>query len=290
MRNNLLLLPLAALMAAVTEGARLNALVYRGPAACEGCPEAVAELLESSPWKFNVAFAGPEEDIDVDEHSLKDLDDAWRRVKKYKKPLQDFVSSGGHYLGFCLGAYLAGHSPGFGLLPHGSDTDSECEQPESQVTSDEDTVIQVDWTFVSGKTEKNRWLYFQEGPLITGLDEMLRDASRGRILARYSKSGDIAAAVTPYGNGWVGLVGPHPEATQDWYSDEGINNPDGISFDVGYDLIAATLNGGRLNGTGTDRKTQTQSLAAASSTAAAVDQRYTNPFAQVMDAVGLSRP
>ena len=48
-----------------------KALVYRGPASCEGCPEAVAELLESSPLKFQVSFAGPTEDIDIDEHTLK---------------------------------------------------------------------------------------------------------------------------------------------------------------------------------------------------------------------------
>lgn len=33
---------------------QLQALVYRGPAACDGCPEAVAKLLKSSPSKFNV--------------------------------------------------------------------------------------------------------------------------------------------------------------------------------------------------------------------------------------------
>lgn len=50
-----------------------KALVYRGPAVCEGCPESVADLLKDSPWNFTVSFAGPNEDIDVTEKSLKDV-------------------------------------------------------------------------------------------------------------------------------------------------------------------------------------------------------------------------
>ncbi|KAJ4325185.1 hypothetical protein N0V84_003567 [Fusarium piperis] len=236
-----------------------KALVYRGPASCQGCPEAVAELLESSSLKFQVSFAGPTEDIDINEQTLKgvqvyahpgggdDLEESWPSLKKYKKPLRDFVSSGGYYLGFCFGAYLAGDSPGFGLLPRGSNTDAETSQDNAQVTSSKDTVIEVDWTFVSGKTEKKRWMYFQEGAAITGLEEKrLRDDSSGRILARYSQNGDVAASVTRYGKGWVGLVGPHPEANDEWYSTENFTNPDGINFDIGYDFIAAALNGGKI--------------------------------------------
>lgn len=50
-----------------------KALVYRGPATCEGCPESVADLLQHSPWNFSVTFAGPDENIDVTEQSLKDV-------------------------------------------------------------------------------------------------------------------------------------------------------------------------------------------------------------------------
>lgn len=52
-----------------------RALVYRGPAACDGCPEAVAGLLASFPPRgFGVAFAGPGEAVDVDEASLAGVD------------------------------------------------------------------------------------------------------------------------------------------------------------------------------------------------------------------------
>ena len=177
--------------------------------------------------------------------------------------MQDFVSNGGRYLGFCLGAYLAGHSPGFGLLPKKADTDSEIEQPGSQVTNDDDTVIQVDWTWSAGskagQTTKDRWIYFQEGAVIQGL----KPSKTAFILGRYSKSGGVAASLNKYGNGWVGLVGPHPEANQKWceymldesentgeatltstVDDEDITAPDGLQYDIGYDLIEATMAGG----------------------------------------------
>jgi glutamine amidotransferase-like uncharacterized protein len=135
---------------------------------------------------------------------------------------------------------------------------SEIDNPKSPVQNDEDTVIQVDWNFRNGSTKNNRWLYFQEGAYITEFN-----ASEGQILARYSKSRDIAASVTKYGQGWVGLTGPHPEADQTWCKcclsfdidcttmanvlilDDAaeIKNPDGISRDFVLDFLAATLAG-----------------------------------------------
>ena len=37
------------------------ALVYRGPAALPGCPEAVAQALRRSRWGLDVRFVGPRE-------------------------------------------------------------------------------------------------------------------------------------------------------------------------------------------------------------------------------------
>ena len=145
-----------------------------------------------------------------------DLDDAWAHTKDYAESIRDFVARGGRYLGFCLGAYLAGHTPGFGLLPRKADTDAEVSLKNAQVTTDEDTVIQIDWTYASGSksgtTIRNRWIYFQEGAVIRGI----KDDPDTFILARYSRSGRVAASVNKYGDGWVGVIGPHPEATQEW--------------------------------------------------------------------------
>lgn len=107
---------------------------------------------------------------------------------------------------------------GYELLPKGTMTVEECEQDDAQVTDTEDTVIQVDWTFTTGPDageKSKRWLYFQDGAAIEFKGDAAT-ANGGKILGVYSSSGDIAATVTPYGNGSVGVVGPHPEATKDW--------------------------------------------------------------------------
>lgn len=49
---------------------RPRALVYRGPATTKGLPEAVAQLLESSPRNFDVAYAGPDEAVHISAESL----------------------------------------------------------------------------------------------------------------------------------------------------------------------------------------------------------------------------
>lgn len=144
-----------------------------------------------------------------------DLDPAWKHTKKYKKIIRNYVSQGGRYAGFCLGAYLAGKDRGFDILPPGSNATDEIDQPGTQVPDERDTVIQVDWAFQTGKrkgeADKGRWVYFQDGAVI----QLLHEGS-ATILGRYSSNGDVAASVTPFGKGWVGVVGPHPEADELW--------------------------------------------------------------------------
>lgn len=228
---------------------RPQALVYRGPATCKGCPEAVANLLEFSPRHFEVHYAGPEEEIQInlenlqnvelyaqpggddgticrhnsfqsylqaDNARLTDLDEAYEQLKQYRPAIRVFVKNGGRYLGICLGAYLAGWTPGFGLLPKKSDADQEIKRKRTQVKNEDDTVIQVDWTWSAGsqagRTTTNRWMYFQDGTVIVGF----RSSANSFVLGRYSKTGDVAASLNQYGEGWVGLIGPHPEASQEW--------------------------------------------------------------------------
>lgn len=136
-------------------------------------------------------------------------------MKKYKQAIRDFVTRGGRYAGFCLGAYLGGRNPGFALLPPHCDTNEECIQPGAQVTNRRNTVIQVDWRFQTGpekgERQNGRWMYFQDGAVME-----LSPNACAIILGTYSSNGNIAASVTPFGNGWVGLVGPHPEADRSW--------------------------------------------------------------------------
>lgn len=53
---------------------RPRALVYRGPAGHGDLSEAVAQLLESSPRRFEVQYAGPKEAVDVTRESLASVE------------------------------------------------------------------------------------------------------------------------------------------------------------------------------------------------------------------------
>ena len=73
---------------------------------------------------------------------------------------------------------------------------------------------------------------FEDGPVFL-LAPGARDVT---VLARYS-GGGIAALTAPFGAGCVGVVGPHPEATSDWYRDAGLRTPHDQPADLGHDLI-----------------------------------------------------
>ena len=208
--------------ATAPKGKRLYALVYRGPAASAGCPESAAALLESSHLGIDVDFVGPSEDIELTAKALRHadiyvqpggdgLDESWPHMRTYRSVMQDYVHNGGRYIGICLGAYMAGHNPGFDLLDPDDDANEEVSRRGAQVKNpDEDTVIQVDWHFASGRVDKGRWLYFQDGAAFK-----LDNNSSARVLGRYSSNGDVAAAVSKFGRGYVGVIGPHPEADEE---------------------------------------------------------------------------
>jgi glutamine amidotransferase-like uncharacterized protein len=214
------------------------ALVYRGPASSPGCPEAVAALLTSTPWTFDVRYVGPEEDLPLSQASLAgaalyaqpgggSLKRGYRHLRRHRGAIRDFVRSGGRYLGFCLGGYLSGATPGFALLP--GDTDRYIASAAATVTSDKDTLVQVRWR------GRQRTLFFQDGPCFT-----VEPGENVQVIATYPNGG-IAALVTRFGSGRVGVVGPHPEATEDWFADAGIEITDRLGTDLGRDLIDAVM-------------------------------------------------
>ncbi|MGV1038007.1 MAG: BPL-N domain-containing protein, partial [Candidatus Nanopelagicales bacterium] len=219
-------------------GARPLALVYRGPASCPGCSEAVANLLRTSKFDFRIQYIGPRERTKLVTASFVGAtlyaqpggDTSVARANRLmgsasKQAIKSFVFHGGHYLGFCQGAYLAGSSPGMGLLSPGN-TGQYIATKRATTHSTTDTVVPIRW---GGQT---RSVFFQDGPYMT------RSGVRGeRVLARYS-NGRIAALVKPYGKGRVGVVGPHPEAPQRWFRQAGIasKDADGLDGDLGRSL------------------------------------------------------
>ncbi|MFF4866077.1 BPL-N domain-containing protein [Streptomyces sp. NPDC002405] len=217
-------------------GRRPLALVYRGPASSPGCPEAVAGLLSSGPWNLDVRFTGPNEALPLSAGLLSQallyaqpgggtLASAYRRLRWRRRAIRGFVRDGGRYLGFCLGGYLAGATPGFALLP--GDTDQYISSPGATVHEESDTLITVTWR------GRPRTVFFQDGPLFD-LDEHA-DAT---VLATYD-NGAPAALVTRFGRGRVAVTGPHPEATTDWYTDHGL--PVHHTLDLAMDLVESVM-------------------------------------------------
>jgi glutamine amidotransferase-like uncharacterized protein len=213
-----------------------RALVYRGPASCEGCAEAVAALLAGSRWGFDVRYVGPTEELPLCEATLENADlyaqpgggdsvkRAYRQMKRFAPAITQFTQAGGHYLGICMGAYLAGSWRGFGFLP---DTDQYITSPGATVRTNRDTVVAVEWR------GRLRHMFFQDGAVLSPP----ADETGVMIVARYAGNGEIAALVAPFGTGRIALCGPHPEAPEEWYRSHGLTNPDGITSDLGRDLI-----------------------------------------------------
>jgi glutamine amidotransferase-like uncharacterized protein len=206
------------------------ALVHRGRGSA-GCAEAVAGLLRGSPRGFDVRYVGSR---DLTAGLLSGaavyaqpggggLRPAWWRLRRHRRAMREYVAAGGRYLGFCLGGYLAGATPGFGLLP--GDTDQYITSAGATVTSTVDTLVEVEWR------GRRRELFFQDGPAFS-VD------STANVLARYP-NGEVAALVAGFGDGRVGVVGPHPEATDDWFDDAGLARRP--AADLGHDLIEEVM-------------------------------------------------
>ncbi len=213
------------------------ALVYRGPATTPGCPEAVADLLLAAEHGFDVRFVGPREDVDLGAEVLASaalyaqpgggtLGRAFRKLRRHRDAIRAFVAGGGGYLGFCLGGYLAGATPGFGLLP--GDTDQYIVSCGATVQHDGNALVTVNWR------GQARELFFQDGP------QFLVESKKTTVLAHYP-NGTVAAMVARFGDGRVGVVGPHPEASHDWFADAGLPAPQPLGVDLGLDLVNAVM-------------------------------------------------
>jgi glutamine amidotransferase-like uncharacterized protein len=224
-------------------GGRHLALVYRGPASTSGCAEAVAGALKHSRWDLEVRYVGPKEALKLGPEALAQalvyaqpgggtLKRAYRKLRRDAPAIREFVASGGRYLGICLGGYLAGETPGFGLLP--GDSDRFISSSGAWPDQADDAVVTVIWE------GRQRQVFFQDGPWFD------LDAARGpaEVLATYV-NGLPAAVVAPFGRGAVGVVGPHPEATADWYTDSGLPVPAGLTADLIQDLLDRTIGAGR---------------------------------------------
>ena len=223
----------------MTTSDRPLALIYRGPVACAGCAEAVAQLLQTAPTPFRTEYCGPDERLQLSARALEtaslyaqpgggdDLDLGWAAMRPYAGAIRNWIREGGHYLGFCLGGFLAGFDPGFGILPE--DSGDYITSPGATIRTNGDALVTVRWR------GRDRSIYFQGGPYFS-----LPKHSNATVLATYT-NGLVAAMVARFGLGSIGVAGPHREAPASWYREADLGNPDGVHLDLGYDLVETTM-------------------------------------------------
>lgn len=138
-----------------------------------------------------LAFPGGLGDSDVFDELLLDR----------KSVVQDYMRSGGRYLGICMGAYFAGHYY-FDVLD-GIDTVRYIKRPGADISREDETISNVMWN------RKPFNMYFFDGCAIVG------DIRKIKVFATY-RNGDAMAAI----HGRVGLIGCHPESLEYWYEDK----------------------------------------------------------------------
>jgi glutamine amidotransferase-like uncharacterized protein len=195
------------------------ALIYNGPGACKGCPEAVASVLEEMDLEYEYIKPGELNAqnfrrawLYVQPGGSDDVNETLEALTRNEiKSIRKFVLSGGSYLGICAGGYLAGrrvdHVAAFNLIP--LEVDEEYAESEAKIE-------EVVWN------KEDQFMYFQSGPFFK-----TNKLPKADILATYKKSNHAAALITPLGHGLVGLIGPHPEADEDWYESEDLTLPNG---------------------------------------------------------------
>lgn len=112
--------------------------------------------------------------------------------------VRSFVQQGGAYLGICMGAYWGGRDY-FSLLPH-TDCVQYITRPRAEIRRSFKTTLRIEWDGASDS------MFFYDGCTF------LSDIDSFDVVARYS-NGDPMAIISNR----VGLIGCHPESTEDWY-------------------------------------------------------------------------
>ena len=197
-----------------SEAAKPIALVYRGPASSPGTAEAAVRALGHR-GALTPRYVGPRERTRLTAAALRgatlyvqpgggSVYAAWPHMRPYRRTIVNWVHGGGHYLGLCLGAYLAADDPGFGLWP--GEIGDYKRTRGTDIPTARGRLATIRWR------GRGRTMYVEDAPVLTPP----RRHRRLSVLAHY-RSGHIAAASIPVGRGRVTIIGPHPEAPPSWY-------------------------------------------------------------------------
>jgi glutamine amidotransferase-like uncharacterized protein len=193
------------------------AVVFAGAGTCDGCAEAVALLLQQQHYQVRLVDEDQLEAAALQGASLyvqpggsDDIMDTLNVLSAGQiQSIRDFVLRGGNYLGICAGGYLAGQ---YADRAEGSGAFALVELAEIDQEIVGDNSAQFIPLRLPGEAT-TRSVYYQAGPHFgTELP------AGGKALAYYVGSNHIAARISAYGKGRVGLIGPHYEADRSWYA------------------------------------------------------------------------
>ena len=139
--------------------------------------------------------------------------------------VRNAVHGGLNYLGICAGAFFAGNSPYNGL-----NLTSGVRFPfyAAEARGIRRTAVNV---AIAGSSPLEQ--YWEDGPQLTGW---------GDVVAKFA-DGTAAVAQGKFGNGWVVLLGTHPEAPDSWRRGLAYNATGAAARAYSATLITAALNG-----------------------------------------------
>lgn len=230
------------------------ALIYSGPGSCvqepgsTGCTEAARAIAES--MGYEVRLVGPKTFIESDFKAAKVWIQPGGRAKiqqlEMAQALKDrivkFVASGGGYVGFCAGGFMATESfgweaptgafevKGLGLLK-GKSTyyDSFDKELDEKMLA---KIIRTKWN------NRVRDIYWELGPYFKS-----ETFDHADVVAEYpaltgDKEKKALALRSTFGKGKVFVSATHPEAPADWFSYYRLNDTDGLDFDLAQEMIA----------------------------------------------------
>lgn len=211
-----------------------NALIYDGPGVCpEDCLKAASNIAKMAGFT-PIYVKAKSQDYSVFRDAAVWIQPggvagtaAEVMSEHLKNNLRAFLLSGGGYVGFCAGAFLATQEIGDGGLEGLGILNAETRLLHS---SNHVRLFNIQWG------QNKRHIYWEGGPYFK-----IYTQSNIEVMATYP-NGLAAAVRAPYGAGRVFVTGLHPEAPKSWKDDEHFEDPDGDDFDLAVTMVKWTAN------------------------------------------------
>lgn len=170
--------------------------------------ESASGIYEALHSRFTVDFFGVDElsdkflkntDLVIFPGGIGDSDSFDYLLKPRRDIINNFIASGGGYLGICMGAYWAGSL--YFNIAKGIRPVQYIKRPRSEIRRSFSTTLNIDWN------QEPKRMFFYDGCSLLG------DHSKFQTIATYS-NGDPMAVI----QNKIGLIGCHPESMPSWYN------------------------------------------------------------------------